>query len=66
MTKEDIKVYGLFILIAILIAILSIVLVKQEKQQERQQIETQTYIDDNQVYYIYLDKLGDVERVEVK
>ena len=66
MTKEDIKVFSMFILIAILIAILSIVLVKQEKQQERQQIETQTYIDDNQVYYIYLDKLGDVERVEVK
>ena len=56
----------LFIIISFIIIVLATIIVKQEKKQERQQIETQTYIDDNQVYYIYLDKLGDVERVEVK
>lgn len=66
MEQDEIKAMILFLIISFLMAILAIVIVKQEKQQERQQIETQTYIDDNQVYYIYLDKLGDVERVEVK
>ena len=56
----------LFFIISFLMVIFAIIIVMQEKQQERQQIETQTYIDDNQVYYIYLDKLGDVERIEVK
>ena len=66
MEQDEIKAMILFLIISFLMAIFAIVIVKQEKQQERQQIETQTYIDDNQVYYIYLDKLGDVERVEVK
>lgn len=66
MDRDEKQAMILFIIISFIIVILAIVLVKQEKKQERQQIETQTYIDDNQVYYIYLDKLGDVERVEVK
>ena len=66
MEQDEIKAMILFLIISFLMAIFAIVIVKQEKQQERQQIETQTYIDDNKVYYIYLDKLGDVERVEVK
>ncbi len=66
MEQDEIKAMILFLIISFLMAIFAIIIVKQEKQQERQQIETQTYIDDNKVYYIYLDKLGDVERVEVK
>lgn len=66
MEQDEIKTMILFFVISFLMVIFAIIIVKQEKQQEKQQIETQTYIDDNQVYYIYLDKLGDVERVEVK
>lgn len=66
MEQDEKQAMILFIIISFIIIVLATIIVKQEKKQERQQIETQTYIDDNQVYYIYLDKLGDVERVEVK
>lgn len=64
MNKDDTVV--IYLITVFMFIIIALAIVKQEKKQESVRQETQTYIDGDKEYCVYVDKLGDVIKVEEK